>query len=565
MIVVTELMNKIFSDADPKLADQVADKIEEAKKNGSATLDDGTNKLNFAEVNGDVVIEDKTNGEVTVAKDGEGGTSHLEALTKSQSATEPDVIVPQPAGETKPVLPEDSTLPNVIVDIEPAITDNEKAGVDQHFSLTFKGFESEEDAQRFYSENFEETLTFSEEEVENMTYSANELNGLYERMLGTEDASLAFSVIEQADQLRAYSVLAEGYGHDMSDVIEMCNVYSDEAEDMLYSLVADTDVNEYFSELDENEINAYFSDLDPYTAEVLYSALESGEPMTFSEVEEAAEELKEEAALGEEMGEAIKDMSDEEMDAVFSELTDQELDVMYSILEENPNATFSDINEAFETLYTPLTEMFSDLTDEEFAEATASYSDEEMQILDAMFSDEDENYTYSDFLELTESQNTFSEDDVETLAQNATELTAAADDLAQCGDPHLAAKVMVVADKVADQAYSAIEAGHDAQCIIEACQQFSDEAAAVLEENGIDPASVDENNTNIYGELEELDANGDGVLTPAELAEATQAECDGATYSDNNDGDGTRFFADTAQVYTNPQQSVNPCLISSIN
>jgi len=65
--------------------------------------------------------------------------------------------------------------------------------------------------------------------------------------------------------------------------------------------------------------------------------------------------------------------------------------------------------------------------------------------------------------------------------------------------------------------------------------------------------------------FKELDANGDGVLTPAELAEATQAECDDATYSDNNDGDGTRFFADTTQVYTNPQQSVNPCLTSSIN
>jgi len=561
MIIVTDLMNKIFSDSDPKLADQVADKIEEAKQNGSATLNDGTNKLNFAEVNGNVVIEDKTNGEVTVAKEGADGVNHLEALTKSQSATEPDVISPQPEGETKPVLPEDSTLPNVIIDVEPAITDPEKAGVDQHFSLTFRGFESPEEAEQFYSDNFEDTLNFSDDEVENMTYSANELNGLYERMLGTQDADLAFSVIDQAEQLKAYSILAESEGHDMSDVIEMCNAYSEDAEDMLYSLTADTDVNDYFSQLDEEEINAYFSELDPFTAEVLYSALETGEPMTFSEAEEAAQDLKEEAALNEEVGDAIKDMSDSEMDAVFSELTDQELDVMYSILDENPNATFSDINDAFDMLYTPVNEMFSDMTDEEFAMATADYSDEELEVLNAMFSDDEENYTYSDFLELTEYQGSFSEEDAETLAQNATELTAAADDLAQNGDPHLAAKVMVVADKVADQAQEAIEAGHNAYSVIEACQQFSDEAAAVLEENGIDPSTVDENNTNIYGDGDEV-TEEPTVLAPSELKEEEQAaEC----YSEFED-DGTRLFADTEQIYTLPQeQSSNPCLTSTIH
>jgi len=155
MRIVTNLMDRIFSDSTPEeFKDKVSEKIDEAKANGSAELKEGDDHLSFAESNGDVVIEDKAHdNEVTVAKD-DNGEYKLEGVptTKTQSATEPDAKAVIPAGETKKPLKEDETLDDAKVDVKAVVINEDKAGVGKHFSLKFEGFESEAEAQQFYSD-----------------------------------------------------------------------------------------------------------------------------------------------------------------------------------------------------------------------------------------------------------------------------------------------------------------------------------------------------------------------------------------------------------------------------
>jgi Mg/Co/Ni transporter MgtE len=470
MRIVTELMDRVFSDSTPQeFKDLVMEGIDKAFSEGSCDLQGEGYNLSFSQDGENVKIEDKLNqNEVTIAKVN-ANTVHLEG-----SATQPDVKVPKVEGADKPKEAPGSTQPDAKVDIEPAIVDKEKAGKDKHFSVS-------------EAENF----TFSDVEIENVTFSANECNELYERLQGTGDVNLAFSLKEEADQLKAYSVLAQSRGFDMSDVIEACEVYSEYADDVMNQYFSDCDINEFFSEMSEEEINQYFSGLDEVESQILYSALlDTENTYTFSEVEDIINETYSEIELSQSVQEAFSELSEEEMTEYFSQFTDQEANVVFSAIEDE-NMTFSELNEQLAALNTPLNDIFSEMSDEEIMTFSEDWNEDEVYAFSVL--SEDETATFSDLLDAFEYVNSFSEADAATLVENTEELEKAAKKVTDDGDCELAKKVKVLAEKTSEDAESAREAGYEdlANEVQQKCQSFSEVAADVLDKAGVDPKSID--------------------------------------------------------------------------
>lgn len=641
MRFVTNLMDRIFSDSTPdEFKDKVSEKIEEAKANGSSEIKDDKDHLSFTESNGDVVIEDKNHGnEVTVAKE-KDGEYNLEGVpaTKTQSATEPNAVSEIPEGETKPALAPNSTEDSVKVRIEEAVTDKDKAGLGKHFSLILDGFTSQDEAQQFFSDLHleEDVISFSESELQSVADNANEVKKLAERVEGTKDPELAHELKDKAENLKAYSILAQNAGYDMTDMIDAMSAYSDYADEALTEIYSDMDVNEYFSNMTEDQIDEYFSNLDEVSQNVLFSALDDEENYTFSEVQDAIDECYSEIELdtpineyfsdasedevndffsdldeveqdvlfsmleeddnvtfsdfNEEMNaiyteaevmntpvnELFSELSDDEINSYFSELNDQEMNVVYSVFDSNEDATFSDINEALELAFTPMTEVFSDMDEDDLKLYSEQVGEEVANVAFSMAMDEDENYTYSDFMDLVEYMSTYSEEDVDQLKKNADEIGKAEKDMKATDDAELAKKVKVLADATAEEAQKAEEAGVEgAKEVKECCQSYSESADAVLEKKGIDPKSVkaedvfDKIDANHDGkitkdELDKVDTNHDGAISREELSAATGSKSYSYLFTNETEG-ATRTFADREELVDKVFGTVNATQSSSSN
>lgn len=519
MRIVTELMDRVFSDSTPQeFKDLVMNGIEKAFSEGSCELVGEGYNLSFAEAEGNVAIEDKLHGnEITIAKPS-GDEVKLEA-----SATQPNVVVPKVEGVTKPVEAPGSTQPDVKDDIEPAIVDKDKAGKDKHFT----------------DDSEEVVLTFSESEIENVAFAATETHELYERLQGTQDLNLAMQLYSDSQDLAAYATLAKSFGYDTSDLIENCAIYSEYADEVLTKGFSDMDVNEYFSELSEDEINEYFSGLDEVQSQVLYSALIDQENnYTFSDVEDAINEVYSEIELSQSVQEAFSEFDEDDLNEYFSQFTDNEIDSINRVLDENPNASFSDVNEALNELYTPMDQIFSDCTEEELKEFADQVGEDEAMIAFSMALDE--NYTYSDFLDAIEELHTFSEDDAATLVENTQELEKAAKAVTESPDDcELAKKVKVLADKTAEDAESAREAGYEelANEVQQKCQSFSEAAAEALDNAGVDPKSIDAEK--VLEEVKEAKATAEHADDKAGAAVQKAAEAKG-------DAEGAKAAAEVA-------------------
>ena len=178
------------------------------------------------------------------------------------SATQPDVNVPTAPDD---VLPEGSTLDDVEDPDDLGIVDRSKAGKDKHYSMGVQ-------------------FDFSDDELNSVYSALDDAQVTAERLAGTEDIQLAYSLQDQANILKAYSVLGSSIGLDLSDVYESAQNYSDYADSAVDNIVANTPVTEFFSNLSDYDTYRYFSDLEePEVAEALYSVLESGDDtITFS-------------------------------------------------------------------------------------------------------------------------------------------------------------------------------------------------------------------------------------------------------------------------------------------
>lgn len=565
----TELMIKIFSDSTPdSFKDAISDAINEATLNGQATYSEDGEQLYFASVDGNVVIEDKKNGnEITVATPGSDGSMSLSS-GKYESKTEPNAVVPRVKGKDgvhiSNSVPDDPSDPSKgelkAIIMEAGITDQDKAGVGKHFSVTFDGFESEDEAREFsenvsaiddlaeYASDLEDnSLTFSDDEVSNVAFSANELQKDVERLAGTEDLDLAFSILDDADEIRSYSTLAEQYGHDMDDVIEACNQYSDYASDMVGDIIANMDVNEYFSQMDEDDINEYFSNLDEVEASVLQNALQSDDNYTFSDVEEAVDQVYSDIEMDTPINEYFSDATEDEINDFFSDLTEEEQNVVYSMIEDNPNTSFSDVNEVFAEMYTPLDEMFSDYTEDDFNEMFSDMTDDEIQVFSDMLED-GENYCYSDLVDALDEAREFSEDDVEVLASNANQIYSAYQDFLADPTPELAEQINYYSNATLSDCQKAYANGFNVDDVVDMCNMYSEdteEYCGQCKSNTAEPDQVSP----------EPSAPAVSVGKPSTVENVVESNI-----SDN--GDGVRVFSD-ATVPSAP--SINPCLTSPIN
>lgn len=563
-------MDKIFSDStDDAFKASVSDKIEEAKRNGSAELKDETTHLSFAESNGDVVIEDKNNdNEVTVAKK-EGDDYKLEGVkpedskskTKMSSETLKDAVVTKPEGEgTESPIKEGKTQPDVKVDIKetPAITDEDKAGVGKNFSIEFSGFESQEDAQAFYSDlmdacySEDEVISFSDDEKQSVVENLEEAEALAKKVEKTADAEKAAELKDKCESIKAYSLLASQMGEGMEDVYEVASYYSDFADEALTECYSDMDVNEYFSNLDEDEANEYFSNLDEVSANVLYSILEEGEQCTFSEADEIIDQCYSDMMEDEELSQPIlATFSDDELNSFFSLLDEGEANMVYSALEEDENLSFSDVNEILGLANTPLNEYFSDFDDEDVATFSEEVGDEVADLAFSMATDEEENYTYSDFVNEVEYMNLYADAEAEKKAEevehNAKELSKAAADLKETQDPELAKKVKVLADVVKEDAEKAEAAGAPVSEDTKAkCQSYSSYAESILDANGIALEDIDTNaifsnqdeleNEMFSADFDSVDTNKDGLISKSEWVTAGNSGDQFEVIDTNKDG-----------------------------
>jgi hypothetical protein len=537
--------------ADPELEKSVADKIEEAKLNGSAKLDGNGNNIELTKKGEDVIMDDKTNNETTVAKDKGNGEVELQGVPNTaHSATQKDVEVPLPEHSSTGKATT-GTQKDMKVTIEEAIEDRDKAGMERSFSVVFDGFSSQEEANEFYSdivglqeendalyselEDLEESsLTFSDDELEGIADTMNQVKEFSERIMSSpEGIELAHQVINAAESMKSYSVLAEEAGHDLSDVYEAAVAYSEYADECLTQIYSNMDIQEYFSELDEDEMNAYFSGLDEVQSSVLADALENGVSMTFSELEDEVNAVYSELELETPILECFS--SEEELDAYFSNLEPNEYNLVFSLLNEDETLTFSELNEALYELNQPLDEMFSEMDEEELATFSEAYGEEFTNMAFSMADDDEYVYTFSDFVDAMEETLEFSDEDAETLANNSTEIVKAADDMKATQDPELAKKVKLLAEDTKELTKEASDQGHDVEVVEKAMSEIITEADQVLVNNGIIPDSVYSEDVQVFSEYDEVE---DAVYSDEDVLEEQYQ------YSDE-EADDTRIFADT--------------------
>lgn len=568
MRIVTDLMDKIFSEETPDaFKNSVSEKIEEAKTNGQAELKTGDAHYSFACVDDRVLIEDKFNeNEVTLAYSTADGDTKLEGVP---AATAPDVQVPGNQDGKKGILPDDSTVNDVNVTIEKTagIVDKDTAGVGKNFSLCIHGFETEEEAQQFFSDlcDDSENITFSDDELEQVAFSATEMVQLGERLNGTMDLELAFSLKDSAESLHAYSVLAANSGVECDDLIEASQAYSEMADEAITEIYSEMPVNEFFSELDQEETTEYFSNLDEVESQVLLSALQSDENYTFSDVQEAVDQLYSdlyiEDQLSQSVNEVFSEMNEEELDAFFSQFSESESNTIFSVLEENEDATFSDLNDALEPLNESLDVMFSEMSEDEVDEFCNMYSDEEVDTLFSMVSDEEINYTFSDFLDYVIDNRSFSDEDLETLSSNMNEIMRAFSDMESMEDgdqkTELSKQVKVLADKTLDDCEKAEAAGHNVDDVKDKCAEVSEKAAEVA-----DKAEPTEKPTEAPTEAPTAAPTAAPTEAPTE---APKANGEQRVQSNPYMNDGTRIFSQSQQGGKQFNSSINPCLTSVIH
>lgn len=265
----TKLMSKLFSDSTPnQFKEDVMDKIEEAKQNGSSEYSDETSDLKMESDGEEVKITDAKNGdEVTVAT--ENPDVEGDVQLKAESDTAPDVQTPVTKGIDGEHI-EDS-VPDVEVKVDMGITDEGKAGL-KAYSIKFFGNKSFSDtlktaraiAKAFSecpvaatresiersanaaldnAEPSEEEKEFAEQ-VDQIAQNATELAKAADDMEETQDPALAKTVKEMSEDLeeQCNDLKNEHPDNcDFSNIIAQCKKFSDAANEIVAKTDATTE------------------------------------------------------------------------------------------------------------------------------------------------------------------------------------------------------------------------------------------------------------------------------------------------------------------------------------
>lgn len=240
MKVRTKLMSKLMSDEiAPELKQKFLDKCEECHQNGSATLDEDDELLQFADVDSDVIVEDQMNdNEVTRVSENPEDENDLQLSAVEIPEEEPtEVPTEEPTEEPKnfsePELLESITIERIKgedgekaddivedlkIDVEEGIEDKEKAGI---FSLKFKNY-SKSKAQ-IVAKIFSAAIDSVEKVVKDAKID--------------EDVQVKF---DKKDEMKIMSLhygagaktFSEGEDEDVTEVIDLANELAEKAENI---------------------------------------------------------------------------------------------------------------------------------------------------------------------------------------------------------------------------------------------------------------------------------------------------------------------------------------------
>lgn len=327
----TKLMSKLFSDSTPtEFKEKIAEKIEEAKKNGSSELVEGDESLQFADLGDSVIVEDQANGnEVTRISDNpekeddlvmeavdmseaplteeekeqynegfkageqfeEGKQDQLEKSEgfSDDSKTLPDAKVELQEGADGTHIT--GTIPEIEVKIEQGITDAEKAGV-KNYSLRLKNFSDPAMAARMASAI--RKAFSSEEELAKEACDGAQVDKSIDDALRTETKSDADATDGKAEDAKAAEEekeakdkTDESMGEEAHDTAEAAEGKTEEFADKTEQDKADESAGEDKS-VDDKELK-----------EIVDKA---------NELAQKVEELKE--TRDKETAEEVKDMSE---------------------------------------------------------------------------------------------------------------------------------------------------------------------------------------------------------------------------------------------------------------
>lgn len=495
----TWLMTRMFSDeVSPEEKEEVTKAIENARETGSDEIKDGDKHLIFAGAgDGKVAIEDQNTGEVTIA-DSDGNGNNI--LTNYDD--EPDA----------------------------AIEKDEDEDGNESFSLTYGPFESPEEAAAYDNSLQFGQYTFSDDEVASLEDKANELEGDYNKMLNNPSEDIADQVKSTAEYLKSYSIMAEVHGnHNMSDIIEMCQFYSDEADAVKDAIedqkVSETPVKDYLKVATPEEIE----DLDDDTKEAMQKALdkeeETGETATFSDVAYFLNQT--DSPYNESVSKYFSSLDNDELYDMMAQFSDQEAQIIQNAVDlENAgyNVTFSDLNDALYYANTAtITRLFSDeMTDEELADYEENSTPNQKDLRDKIMEAEadGENVSYSDACRIL----FFSDEEMDEVENNADEVAKAAQDLKDHPeDEELAKKVKVLADATSEDLDVADAAGYDTADSDKKVDYANRVANNVLSGKDPDDDDDDDNDTDVDVDVDSDDDDDDDDSVTLSHEESTSS------------------------------------------
>lgn len=258
--IQTKLMSRLFSETTPnEFKEDILNKIDEAKESGESSYSTEEDDIDFkVNEDGSVDMIDNINDEVTNVTENPEDESDL-ILTASE--TLPDRKVERVEGIDGEKL--EGSVPNVQVDIEPAITDEGKAGI-KNFSIKFFGTSkfsdaykmskaiikafsecpiaaTEENLRKAATEALEDTDPYkdnkafaeAEELANTISENANQLAQAVDDLEGTGDVELAKNIKAMCDKLLSDLDRVDSDMIDTEEVKSQCKKFAEKAESVI--------------------------------------------------------------------------------------------------------------------------------------------------------------------------------------------------------------------------------------------------------------------------------------------------------------------------------------------
>jgi flagellar biosynthesis GTPase FlhF len=326
----TRFMSKLFSDVDYQ--EKIIAKIDEAHENGSASLEEDGENLQFADVEGDIIVEDKTDGMSEVTRispnpddDNDFIVTAVDVPAEETPAENPEektVVasdnlssieisrIPGPDGDKA-----DDIIDDLEIEVKTGVEDEEKSGTNT-YSLKFKNY-SKKRAQMF-AKLFSECAECFDKVVE----SANVDEDVQVKF---EDGKMKVMSVTFGKPVRTFSE-GEGDGGDNPDNPENPENPDDEPDTDLTDII---DSANKLTELADAGITKENADEIKTLAEEILNKAEAAESdeVSLSCVKRMCSKFSEEAAAVADAAEEQVNLDEEqktESDTTFEEIDTDE-------------------------------------------------------------------------------------------------------------------------------------------------------------------------------------------------------------------------------------------------